>query len=150
MNTAKMLKDLLERVESGEVVITNLDVTNDEEDGVLTGEQYITITTWPTHGKRPKKTAFTADELFGSAKVWPDLTPTQKERLTALEGELAANESCFVFNPAGNSWRVAVYERILKKAEELRDEIDCRTKGYAQAVRLISRLTRKIEVHKNG
>jgi hypothetical protein len=67
MNTAKMLKDLLERVESGEVVITNFDVSNDEEDGTLTGEQYISITTWPAYGKRLEKPDLTAADLFGNS-----------------------------------------------------------------------------------
>ena len=45
--TTKMLRDLLERVESGEVILTDFDVSNDLEDGKLTGEQRFYITTAP-------------------------------------------------------------------------------------------------------
>jgi hypothetical protein len=74
MNTTKMLKDLLERVESGEVVITNFDVSNesvefDAEVGSseppatkLTGEQTFYITTKPG----VKKSAPNVDKLFGA------------------------------------------------------------------------------------
>jgi hypothetical protein len=72
MNTTKMLKDLLERVESGKAVITNLDVSNETkelepENGwanfELTGEQTFYITTKPG----AKKSAPNVDKLFGSS-----------------------------------------------------------------------------------
>jgi hypothetical protein len=75
MNTEKMLKDLLERVEAGEAVITNFDVSNesvefDAEVGSseppttqLTGEQTFYITTKPG----VKKPALTAADFFGNS-----------------------------------------------------------------------------------
>ncbi len=70
--TTKMLKDLLEQVESGEAVITNFDVSNEAkelepENGwanfELTGEQTFYITTKPG----VKKPTLNAVELFGKS-----------------------------------------------------------------------------------
>lgn len=109
--TTKMLRDLLERVEAGELLITDFDVSNDVEEGKLTGEvrYYVTTVAGP---RKPaaswmfnssartfedvaeswRKAGEAMDKAYGPAKGWPK--PPQDS--SAVSHTLSERSRCAV------------------------------------------------------
>ncbi len=100
--TTKMLKDLLERLESGEIIMTDFDVSNDVEEGRLTGEQRFYITTQPV----PEKPVEAVADLFGSSvDTFERMGERIKAFLDAIDKKVPCEAPEKVESSIGGTWR---------------------------------------------